>query len=58
MELFFISVTVLVILALMFLLRSVAHSIRSDISELQENYQELDTIKKQINATDLQEVYK
>lgn len=58
MELFFISVTVLVILALMFLLRSVARSIKSDISELQENYQELDTIKKQINATDLQEVYK
>lgn len=58
MELFFISVTVLVILALMFLLRSVARSIKSDISELQESFQELDTIKKQINATDLQEVYK
>ena len=58
MELFFISAMVLVILALMFLLRSVARSIKSDISELQVNYQELDTIKKQINATDLQEVYK
>jgi hypothetical protein len=41
-----------------FLLRQIAHSIRADIKELEEQCSKLDTIKKQHVASEWQNPYK